>query len=251
MAEPHLLSFFGLYTQQLLVFYPAFSFSLFSFSSVTAFSLVSSLPLLCSSISPSCSFPSGWCSILYSWRQCVPHHSLCFLLSAVLLSVAATHGREKGWGDSWCYQQVEISPLSSGAQCGQRRTRPEGSDMGTCNVNSEQCEPHCQLNTCLFIFPVMTQKWHKQCPHNTAGRGVSVSLGLFLSEHELCKLVVFSSPAQPCTPVLLMLFTPSHYQQQNLNAECCVWILHSFGSLQLAVCCLSLLLDVYYFVWTQ
>lgn len=36
--------------------------------------------------------------LMFSSRQCVPHHSLCFLLSTVLLSVAATHAREKGWG---------------------------------------------------------------------------------------------------------------------------------------------------------
>lgn len=33
---------------------------------------------------------------VFSWRQYVSHHSLCFLLSTVLLSVSTTHAREKG-----------------------------------------------------------------------------------------------------------------------------------------------------------
>lgn len=80
---------------------PPSSHSLLSPSSLSSpclFSLPPSPSFSAPSIYPSRSLPLGWCSVLFSWRQCVPHHSLCFLLSTVLLSVAATHAREKGWG---------------------------------------------------------------------------------------------------------------------------------------------------------
>lgn len=75
-------------------------------------------------------FPFHWADVLFCapGSQCVPHHSLCFLLSGVLLSVAATHAREKGEGEVWGADVISrwrFHHKSSGAQCGQRRAMPE------------------------------------------------------------------------------------------------------------------------------
>lgn len=77
--------------------------------------------------SPPPTIPLRWCT--RGW-QCVPHHSLCFLLSVALLSAAATHAQKKRRGGrSWRAADIisrwRFLNWSSGAQSSQRRARPK------------------------------------------------------------------------------------------------------------------------------
>lgn len=147
--------------------------------------------------------------------------------------MAATHAREKGRWGSWCYQQVEISPPGSGAQCGQRRARPEGSDMATCNVNSEQCEPCCHSNTYLFLV----LQWHKSdgggslvkhSPICFWWRSRFVSLWSFLH--------LFSQAGQHCIRLSLWVMISTLFWM----SECCVqpkryWVSESNSNININI----------------
>lgn len=121
-ASSSLFLAWGYMTDLVLLFYPVFSFLI-----IFRFSLC--LLLLSLYPSPSCSFPLGWCSVLLA-AMCSSSQLVFPLIYSSFISGRHTCQREgvgggERWG-SWCYQQVEISPPSSGAQCGQKRARPEG-----------------------------------------------------------------------------------------------------------------------------